>query len=82
MFKNRDLMRFREYFIGVTLGFINLIVPQLLAILVLITSLSVLAYLNYKKQNTVWVTMCLVIVGYLTSTLILNDILLNDYLHR
>ena len=82
MFKNRDLMRFREYFIGVTLGFINLIVPQLLAILVLITSLSVLAYLNYKKQNTIWVTMCLVIVGYLTSTLILNDILLNDYLHR
>ena len=82
MFKNRDLMRFREYFIGVTLGFINLIVPQLLAILVLITSLSVLAYLNYKKNNTIWVTMCLVIVGYLTSTLILNDILLNDYLHR
>jgi len=82
MFKNRDLMRFREYFIGVTLGFINLIVPQLLAILVLITSLSVLAYLNYKKHNTIWVTMCLVIVGYLTSTLILNDILLNDYLHR
>ena len=82
MFKNRDLMRFREYFIGVTLGFMNLIIPQILTLVILLISLSILAYLNYKKQNTTWITMCLIIVGYLTSTLILNDILLSGYLYK